>query len=290
MAAEPLPDLERECFFIAPIGSEGTEVRDRSDGIMDYIVTPAAAAFDLVTVRADKIAKPGEMTRQVIEHVVGAKAAVVDLTGANANVYYEMAVRHTAQLPTVLIAQDGEILPFDISQMRTIFFDHTNLKSAARCGEEIKAHLREALDGEVDSPIAASVTVQRLEQGTPQDRVLAQLVDGMDDIRARLRRMPIRGNERVHPAVRDLLDSAVNLAREAAVHGDGDPDLEQAIDRLRRPIHYLGQERYVPDLLDELADRNRAVRELRDAHVDDAADRAEERPEDDDDGPGAERE
>ena len=67
MTADPLPDLERECFFIAPIGTEGTEVRDRSDGIMDYIVTPAAAALDLVTVRADKIAKPGQITRQVIE-------------------------------------------------------------------------------------------------------------------------------------------------------------------------------------------------------------------------------
>jgi hypothetical protein len=83
MPAEHLPNLADECFFIAPIGDEGSDVRDRSDGVMEYIVAPAAKEHELETVRADKIAKPGQITRQVIEHVVGAKAAVVDLTGAN---------------------------------------------------------------------------------------------------------------------------------------------------------------------------------------------------------------
>jgi hypothetical protein len=187
MTTEPLPTLDKECFFIAPIGAEGSETRERSDGVMEYIVAPAASDVDLVTIRADQIAKPGQITRQVIEHVVGAKASVVDLTGANPNVYYEMAVRHTAQSPTVLIAQRGEVLPFDISQMRTIFFDPTSLKSASECRDQITQHLQEALNGEVDSPIAASVSVQRLEQGTAQERVLAQMVDGIDEILARMR-------------------------------------------------------------------------------------------------------
>lgn len=81
-------------LFIAPIGSEGSEVRERSDGVMEYIVAPAAKDVELRVIRADQIAKPGEITRQVIEHVLGAKAAVVDLTGTNPNVYYEMAIRH----------------------------------------------------------------------------------------------------------------------------------------------------------------------------------------------------
>jgi hypothetical protein len=186
MTTDGLPALENECFFVAPIGAEGTDVRDRSDGVLDYIVTPAAQALGLTAIRADKIAKPGEITRQVIEHVVGARASVVDLTEANPNVYYEMAVRHTARLPTVLIAQEGEILPFDIAQMRTIFFDHRSLKSAADCRQQIEQHLTEAMSGEVDSPISSSVRVQHLEQGSPQDRVLAQIVDGLDEVRVRL--------------------------------------------------------------------------------------------------------
>lgn len=224
MTIEHLPELDEECFFIAPIGDEGSEVRDRSDGVMEYIVAPAAQQHALETVRADKIAKPGQITRQVIEHVVGARAAVVDLTEANPNVYYEMAVRHTAQLPTVLIAQDGEKLPFDIAQMRTIFFDHTSLKSAAECRAEIAKHLGEALGGEVDSPIAASVAVQRLESGTPQERVLAQLVENTDEIRLRMRQLEssrLGPDRRMRRALRLVLEAVAEL-RNMVVHGQYD--------------------------------------------------------------------
>jgi hypothetical protein len=226
-------------FFIAPIGAEGTETRDRSDGVLEYIVAPAAHDLGLTAVRADKIAKPGQITRQVIEHVVGARASVVDLTDANPNVYYEMAVRHTAQLPTVLIARDGEKLPFDISQMRTIFFDHTSLKSAAECRTQITQHLREALDGEVDSPIAASVTVQRLEHGTAQERVLAQLVDGIDEVRLRLREIDSRAPSFGLPPrlLREVAQGWMMLER---AQDSGDlAQLHEAIARLGQPLRAI---------------------------------------------------
>lgn len=116
-----LPGLEQECFFIAPIGPDGSEERNRSDGVLEFIVARAASELGLQAVRADQLAEPGQITLQVIEHVLGAKAAVADLTGRNPNVYYELAIRHTAKLPTVLICEQGEELPFDIAQMRTIF-------------------------------------------------------------------------------------------------------------------------------------------------------------------------
>src|SRR4051794_28492494 len=122
-----------ECFFIAPIGADDSDVRKRSDGVMNFIVQKAAEEFGLSTVRADQISTPGQINLQVIEHVLGARAAVADLTGLNPNVFYEMAVRHTAKLPLVIIAEKGTELPFDIAQMRTIFFDHTDLGDADKC-------------------------------------------------------------------------------------------------------------------------------------------------------------
>jgi hypothetical protein len=126
-------DFDSECFFIAPIGGDGTEIRKRSDGVRDWIVKPAAkAAADLETVRADDVDEPGQISAQVIQHCLKAKVAVADLTGGNANVYYELSVRHGALLPVVLIAAVGTKLPFDISQSRVIFFDHTDLASSGR--------------------------------------------------------------------------------------------------------------------------------------------------------------
>jgi len=181
---ERLPSLDEECFFIAPIGHDGSPERDRSDGVLDFVVAPAAGAHGLTVVRADQIVEPGQITRQVIEHIVGARAAVVDLTGANPNVYYEMAIRHTAELPTVLIAEVGEQLPFDIAQMRTIFFDHTNLKSANQCTRQIERHLAEALAGEVESPVTASADVSLLRKGGEEQRTLADLVERVEILSA----------------------------------------------------------------------------------------------------------
>lgn len=94
-------NFETECFFIAPIGAPGSDERKRSDGVLKYIVQRAAEKVGLHAVRADELGEPGLITSQVIEHILNAKAAVADLTGANPNVYYELAVRHTAQLPVV---------------------------------------------------------------------------------------------------------------------------------------------------------------------------------------------
>src|SRR5215472_415378 len=126
-------ELSEECFFIAPIGQEGSDERKRSDGVLKFIVARAAEQLGLRAVRGDAIGEPGQITLQVIEHVIGAKAAVADLTGRNPNVYYELAVRHAANLPVVLIAEVGEQLEFDIAQMRTIFVDHRDLESADKC-------------------------------------------------------------------------------------------------------------------------------------------------------------
>jgi len=153
------PPYEEECFFIAPIGGDGSPVRARSDRVRDHIVKPAVDELGLRAVRADDLSTPGQITLQVVEHVLGARAAVADLTGRNPNVYYELALRHAVRLPVVLIADHEEIdrLPFDIQQMRVIAVDHTDLESAARAKQQIVLQLGAALRGAIDSPIATAL-------------------------------------------------------------------------------------------------------------------------------------
>jgi hypothetical protein len=184
--------LEQECFFIAPIGSVGSPERERSDGVRDFIVKPAVAELGLNVMRADDIGQPGQITHQVIEHVLGARGAVADLSDRNANVYYELAVRHAARLPVVLIASESERkrLPFDVNQMRTIFFDHTNLGSAAAAKAEITLQLQQALDGAVDSPITTAMTLQRLEGGSSVEQTLADLVTRVENLASLITSQP----------------------------------------------------------------------------------------------------
>ena len=179
---DELPSLANECFFIAPIGLDGTSERQRSDGVLHFIVDRAAQELGLTAVRADQIADPGQITRQVIDHILGARGAVADVTDLNPNVFYELAIRHTAQLPVVIIAEKDCRLPFDIAQMRTIFFQSNDLQSADQCRVEIVAQLRRALDGAIDSPITASVDVRALSGGSAADEISQNIVTTIENV------------------------------------------------------------------------------------------------------------
>lgn len=175
-------NFDTECFFVAPIGRVGSDVRKRSDLVLKYVVGPAANELGLGTIRADEISDPGIITLQVITHVLKARAVVADLTGGNQNVYYELGIRHAAQLPTVLIADDNTELPFDAGQLRTVFFDHENLESADYARSQICAQLRSAMDGVVQSPVTSSVQIQVLAAGSTVERAIANLVSRVDDL------------------------------------------------------------------------------------------------------------
>ena len=70
-AAAPTPegtphDWNSICFYISPIGDEGSEQRKHADLFLGSIVEPALEEFGLRVVRADKIGEPGIITRQIL--------------------------------------------------------------------------------------------------------------------------------------------------------------------------------------------------------------------------------
>jgi hypothetical protein len=170
-------DFEQECFFIAPIGDEGSDIQKRSNGVRDWVVKPAAEAHGLTTLRADDVGEPGQITAQAVQHCLQAKAAVADLTGGNPNVYYELSVRHGAQLPVVLIAARGTKLPFDISQSRVIFFDHTDLADAGAAREKLERQIVASLTSTPDNPIADGMRLTKLRGGNVEEQALASVID-----------------------------------------------------------------------------------------------------------------
>ncbi len=250
----PLPSLDEECFFIAPIGSDGSPERNRSDGVLEFIVGRAATELGLTAVRADQIAEPGQITLQVIDHVLGARAAVADLTGLNPNVFYELAVRHTARLPVALIVEKGSPLPFDIAPMRTIFFDYTDLRSADQCRRDIVAHLRNAMEaGAVDSPIATSIDVRSLAGGSAVERSVAEMVTTVEEV-ARLQRDNARmievltyelarGGRTATSDVSAAMSAAVVAlnAFEHALAERDDEELQLAFRALEDPLRYAAE-------------------------------------------------
>jgi hypothetical protein len=152
--------FETTCFYVTPIGDEGSEQRKHSDLFLGNIIEPALTAFGLAVVRADNIDKPGMITRQVIEYLMRSRLVIADLSFHNPNVFYELALRHAVRLPIVQIIRAGDRIPFDVHQMRTIVVDNRDIYSLVPKIEtyrsEIANQVRRALaaEAQIDTPIS----------------------------------------------------------------------------------------------------------------------------------------
>lgn len=115
-------DFDSVCFFIAPIGGDDSPHRRHSDAILSSYVEKALASVEpkLRVVRADKIAKPGSISKQVLEYLLKSRLVVADLSYHNPNVFYELAVRHATGKPVVHIKRTTDPIPFDNKDFRTI--------------------------------------------------------------------------------------------------------------------------------------------------------------------------
>lgn len=160
--------FESTCFYITPIGAADSDARRHSNLFLENIVEPAIATVGLSVVRADQIDKPGIITRQIMEYLFRARLVVADLSFSNANVFYELALRHAARLPVVQIIRQGDPIPFDINQMRTITIDnrdiYTLLPNVELYRSEIASQARRALEAgqEVDTPVSMYFPQARL--------------------------------------------------------------------------------------------------------------------------------
>ena len=170
---------DKECFFITPIGDEGSEVRERSNKVMEYIITEAVSDYGYSVTRADKMDQPGSITNQVIQKTVDSELVIADLTGHNPNVFYELAVRHATGEPYIQLIKSNQSIPFDISDFRTIKYG-LEVDEADQAKEKIRGLLETLKDGEpeFDNPISESAEIQSLrESADPADQNLAELLE-----------------------------------------------------------------------------------------------------------------
>lgn len=160
--------FESTCFYITAIGSADSDQRKHSNLFLENIVEPAIQTVGLKVIRADQIDKPGMITRQIIEYLFRSRLVVADLSFSNANVFYELALRHAIRLPIVQIIRHGDPIPFDINQMRTVTIDnrdiYTLLPNVELYKSEIASQARRALEAgvEVDTPVSMYFPQARL--------------------------------------------------------------------------------------------------------------------------------
>lgn len=151
---------EKTCFVISPIGEPESDIRKRSDQVLQNIIRQAVEPCGYKAVRADEIDEPGIITNQIIRHIIDDPLVIADLTGQNANVFYELAIRHVICKPLVQIIDKVEDIPFDIGAMRTIQVDHQNPESVEEAKTKIRKQIQslEASPSSSENPISVAFT------------------------------------------------------------------------------------------------------------------------------------
>lgn len=161
-AGGKVAEVKTSCFVIRPIGDElapyGAPERVRYEQaleIWEKVIEPACLAAGLEPIRADKIARPGEITEQVFAQVRDADLVIADVTSGNPNVMYELGLRHTLHKATIQIGEHGQ-LPFDISAIRTLRFARTPA-GLVDARKKLETAVVAAVTGEFDAVTATRI-------------------------------------------------------------------------------------------------------------------------------------
>ena len=112
------------CFVLMPFGKKKDAAGGPDidfDRVYAQAIEPAVRDAELDPIRADEERAGGVIHKAMFERLLLCDFAVADLTTANANVLYELGVRHaTRPRTTVPIFAKGQPLPFDVNFLRAL--------------------------------------------------------------------------------------------------------------------------------------------------------------------------
>jgi hypothetical protein len=113
------------CFILMPFGKK----LDKSGRIIDFdkvyekVIRPAVQSTDPNVIRADEEQVGGFIQKAMFERLILSDFAIADMTASNANVFYELGVRHTARPGrTLLLCAEGSVIPIGVQGLRYVSY------------------------------------------------------------------------------------------------------------------------------------------------------------------------
>lgn len=141
------------------------------------VYKPVCAENDLDCWRVDEVARPGSITRDIVEGIIDAEVVIADLTGQNPNVFYELGIAHSVGNKTIMTAQAIADVPFDIRSYRVLIYQQ-NIMGSRKLADDLDKAIKEllaALD-RTSNPVQEAVS-SRSSMGLKRKTPLVKYVD-----------------------------------------------------------------------------------------------------------------
>jgi len=202
------------CFVLMPFGQkpDGTGRQIDFDAVYELLIKPAIIAAELEPVRADEEKGGGIIHKPMFERLVMCEYAVADLTTANANVFYELGVRHaTRPWTTVVVFADGTRLPFDVAPLRGLPYTLDGAGQPENPAGDVVSltkRLQDARDRTKDSPVFQFIEGMQEQQ---LDHEKADLFRKQIDYSIRRKEQLTTARKQGVDAIRSVQDELGNL-------------------------------------------------------------------------------
>lgn len=138
------PKSTKTCFVISPFG-------EPFDTYFSKILKPAIEKCGLYAVRGDSLFRPTTIVDDIWQSIQSASVLVAELTGRNANVFYELGLAHAISKPVVLLSQSIDDVPFDLRGIRTLVYD----KDQPDWGQSLRSDLARSIKEVLANPALA---------------------------------------------------------------------------------------------------------------------------------------
>lgn len=128
----------RKCFVVMPFGNESLQVV-YEDFVKPVIEDPEGC--NLECQRGDDVFGSNVVMDDIRTSMSSADIIVADLTGKNANLFYEVGICHTLDKPVLLLAQSMDDVPFDLRHRRVLLYEYSP-RGCRRLEKEVAEHLQ----------------------------------------------------------------------------------------------------------------------------------------------------
>lgn len=169
------------CFVLMPFHATVENDGQRIDFPLVYykLIAPAVDSAGMIPLRADEDPRGGIFQKTMFERLVVCEFAVADLSTGNANVYYELGVRHGLRpYSTVLLYREGWRLPLDVAHGAALEYPVGQTGEPVQLSEtraKLIARLQQAREAATDSP------VYQLVSGLPVPEIDHERIDSFRD-------------------------------------------------------------------------------------------------------------
>jgi|SRR4051794_19999714 hypothetical protein len=221
---------KKRCFVISPMGEEGSEERKRADLVLRYVIRRPLVDEYRVS-RADDDTNPGAITPRVIQSILEADLIVADITSGNANVFYELAIAHGYDKPTIHVMASGTKPPFDVKDLRVIDYDLTNPERLEKAQETIAryAEFARSRPEEIETPLKGAQRFEAVQQSDdPLAKTTVQILKAVEALGLEVRLL------RGRIAMSELLKASPEDDLNRALRGGGTAVIPKGVDDVYR--------------------------------------------------------